>query len=156
MTSAQGDRRDVLMNISIGPAGESSAAVRNALRAMMTEHGWTHVNLGSPIAAADVAILVVSAVECPLPDERAELRMARTANVPHLIVALTEVDKVDDPELLDLIDLEVRQSVKESGYRSDSPVVHLSTLRVVHGSRRAAADVAQLTETLEGYLGGHR
>lgn len=139
---------------TIGLIGYDTTAVRAALGQVAAENGWNDINSGSDVGAANVAILIVSAVDGPLPDGRAELRLAREADVP-LVVALTEVDKIDDPELLDLVKLEVREFVKACGYRSDLPVLHLSDLNALQGSRNAAARLARLVEILDECVSVH-
>ena len=142
-------RRDVTVGV-LRSASHARIGLTDALARAVAEESWSHIKVGSDIVAADVAILVVSAVDGPLPDGRTELRLARDADVP-LVVALTEVDKIADPELLDLVELEVREFVKDCGYRSHVPVVHLS-LEGPHGSRRARPGVLRLVESLEEHV----
>lgn len=134
---------------TIGSNGKGETAVTDALARVAAETGWTHVKFGSDIAAADVAILVVSAVDGPSPDVRAQLLLAREANVPHLVAALYEVDKVDDPELIDLVELEVRELVRQCGYPSDLAVVHLSAFSALQGHTRGVTGVMRLMDALD-------
>ena len=136
----------------IGPSGHGKSAMTDTLARVAAERGWPHVRFGSDFAAADVVLLVISAVAGLSPDARAQLRLAWEANVSHLVIALDEVDKVDDPELLDLVELEVRESVRQCGYADTLPVVHLSARNDLHGSKRVVAGVVRLMETLDRYI----
>src|SRR4030065_73246 len=75
-------------------------------------------------ARLDGAILVVSAADGPMPQTREHVLLARQVNVPYIVVALNKVDMVDDPELLDLVDLEVREMLTSYKFPGDDvPVV---------------------------------
>src|SRR5205809_286143 len=75
-------------------------------------------------AQMDGAILVVSAVDGPMPQTREHVLLARQVNVPHIVVFLNKVDAVDDAELLDLVELEVRDLLKEYKFPGDdTPVI---------------------------------
>src|SRR5204863_3670466 len=81
-------------------------------------------NMITGAAQVDGAILVVSATDGPMPQTREHVLLARQVNVPYLVVALNKVDAVDDPELLDLVELEVRELLKSYGFPGDDlPVV---------------------------------
>src|SRR4026208_330564 len=73
-------------------------------------------NMITGAAQMDGAILVVSAVDGPMPQTREHVLLARQVNVPYLVVALNKVDAVDDPELLDLVELEVRELLSTYGF----------------------------------------
>jgi elongation factor Tu len=75
-------------------------------------------NMITGAAQMDGAILVVSAVDGPMPQTREHVLLARQVNVPYLVVALNKVDAVDDPELLDLVELEVRELLSSYGSRA--------------------------------------
>src|SRR3982750_3603266 len=81
-------------------------------------------NMITGAAQMDGAILVVSAVDGPMPQTREHVLLAKQVNVPYMVVALNKVDAVDDPELLDLVELEVRELLKQYGFPGDDvPVV---------------------------------
>src|SRR5437870_13465603 len=81
-------------------------------------------NMITGAAQMDGAIVVVSAVDGPMPQTREHVLLARQVNVPYLVVALNKVDAIDDPELLDLVELEVRELLKTYGFpRDDVPRV---------------------------------
>ena len=87
-------------------------------------------NMITGAAQMDGAILVVSATDGPMPQTREHVLLARQVNVPYLVVALNKVDAVDDPELLDLVELEVRELLKTYQFPGDDlPVVRLLALR---------------------------
>src|SRR6187455_40893 len=84
-------------------------------------------NMITGAAQMDGAILVVSAADGPMPQTREHILLARQVDVPCLVVALNKVDAVDDPELLDLVELEVRDLLKTYGFPGDDvPVVRVS------------------------------
>ena len=82
----------------------------------------------------DGAILVVSAVDGPMPQTREHVLLAKQVNVPYMVVALNKVDAVDDQELVDLVELEVRELLKTYGFPGDDvPVVRISALGALNG-----------------------
>ncbi len=82
----------------------------------------------------DGAILVVSAADGPMPQTREHVLLARQVNVPYIVVALNKVDMVDDPELLDLVELEVRELLSSYEFPGDDvPVVRVSALKALEG-----------------------
>ena len=85
-------------------------------------------------AQMDGAILVVSAVDGPMPQTREHVLLAKQVNVPYMVVALNKVDAVDDPELVDLVELEVRELLPRYGFPgNDIPVVRVSALGALNG-----------------------
>ena len=91
-------------------------------------------NMITGAAQVDGAILVVSAADGPMPQTREHVLLARQVNVPYIVVALNKVDMVDDPELLDLVELEVRELLTEYEFPGDDvPVVRVSRAQ---GARR--------------------
>jgi elongation factor Tu len=89
-------------------------------------------NMITGAAQMDGAILVVSAVDGPMPQTREHVLLARQVNVPYLVVALNKVDAVDDPELLDLVEMEVRDLLKTYGFPGDDiPVIRGSAVRAL-------------------------
>jgi elongation factor Tu len=101
-------------------------------------------------AQMDGAILVVSATDGPMPQTREHVLLARQVNVPHLVVALNKVDAVDDPELLDLVELEVRELLTSYGFKGDDvPVVRVSALQALQGEGEGVEGVVKLMEALD-------
>jgi elongation factor Tu len=101
----------------------------------------------------DGAILVVSAVDGPMPQTREHVLLAKQVNVPWMVVALNKVDAVDDPELLDLVELEVRDLLKSYGFPGDDlPVVRVSALKALNGDPEGVAGVTKLMDALDTYI----
>src|SRR5258705_5091372 len=95
-------------------------------------------------------ILVVSAVGGPMPQTRDHVLRAKQVNVPYMVVALNKVDAIDDPELLDLVELEVRELLKSYGFPGDDlPVVRLSALKALQGDPEGVAGVTKLMDALD-------
>src|SRR5512132_3523636 len=91
-------------------------------------------NMITGAAQMDGAILVVSAVDGPMPQTREHVLLASQVNVQYLVVALNKVDAIDDPELLDLVELEVRELLKHYKFPGDDiPVVRVSALKALQG-----------------------
>src|SRR5215470_2990551 len=110
-------------------------------------------NMITGAAQMDGAILVVSATDGPMPQTREHVLLARQVNVPHLVVALNKVDAVDDPELLDLVELEVRELLSSYGFKGDDvPVVRVSALKALQGDAEGVAGVVKLMEALDTYI----
>jgi elongation factor Tu len=101
----------------------------------------------------DGAILVVSAVDGPMPQTREHVLLAKQVNVPYIVVALNKVDAVDDPELLDLVELEVRDLLKSYGFPGDDlPVVRVSALKALQGDPAGVESVLKLMDALDTYI----
>ena len=110
-------------------------------------------NMITGAAQMDGAILVVSAVDGPMPQTREHVLLAKQVNVPFVVVALNKVDAVDDPELLDLVELEVRDLLKGYGFPGDDlPVVRVSALRALQGDPAGVEGVAKLMDALDTYI----
>jgi elongation factor Tu len=101
----------------------------------------------------DGAILVVSCVDGPMPQTREHVLLARQVNVPYLVVALNKVDLMDDTELVDLVELEVRDLLKSYGFPGDDvPVVRVSASRALSGEADGVEGVTKLMEALDAYI----
>jgi elongation factor Tu len=104
-------------------------------------------------AQMDGAIVVVAATDGPMPQTREHVLLARQVEVPCLVVALNKVDAVDDPELLDLVELEVRDLLKSYGFPGDEvPVVRVSALKALQGDPEGEAGILALMEALDTYV----
>jgi elongation factor Tu len=107
-------------------------------------------NMITGAAQIDGAILVVSAADGPMPQTREHVLLARQVNVPYIVVALNKVDQVDDPELLDLVELEVRELLNTYEFPGDeAPIVRLSALKALEGDEEAKAQILQLMEAVD-------
>jgi elongation factor Tu len=107
-------------------------------------------NMITGAAQMDGAILVVSAADGPMPQTREHVLLARQVNVPAIVVALNKCDMVDDPELLDLVELEVRELLSSYEFPGDEvPIVRLSALKALEGDPEAKADILHLLEAVD-------
>src|SRR5919202_450377 len=110
-------------------------------------------NMITGAAQMDGAILVVSAADGPMPQTREHILLARQVGVPYIVVALNKVDMVDDPELLELVELEVRELLSEYDFPGDDiPFVTGSALRALEGDADAQAKIVELAEQLDTYI----
>jgi elongation factor Tu len=110
-------------------------------------------NMITGAAQVDGAILVVSAADGPMPQTREHVLLARQVGVPAIVVALNKVDMVDDEELLDLVELEVRELLSEYEFPGDDiPVVKVSALKALEGDETAAAQIRELMEQVDAYI----
>jgi len=110
-------------------------------------------NMITGAAQMDGAILVVSAADGPMPQTREHVLLARQVNVPAIVVALNKVDMVDDPELLDLVELEVRELLSAYEFPGDDvPVIRLSALKALEGDETAKAQVLELMTAVDTFI----
>src|SRR5213594_1638170 len=110
-------------------------------------------NMITGAAQMDGAILVVSAVDGPMPQTREHVLLARQVNVPYIVVALNKVDLVDDAELLDLVELEVRELLSSYEFPGDDvPVIRLSALKALEGDDEAKAGVLELMNAVDTFI----
>jgi elongation factor Tu len=110
-------------------------------------------NMITGAAQMDGAILVVSAADGPMPQTREHVLLARQVGVPSIIVALNKCDMVDDPELLDLVELEVRELLTSYEFPGDDvPVVQLSALKALDGDDEWASKIDELLEACDTYI----
>ena len=110
-------------------------------------------NMITGAAQVDGAILVVSAADGPMPQTREHVLLARQVGVPAIVVALNKVDTVDDEELLDLVELEVRELLSEYEFPGDDvPVVKVSALKALEGDAEAAAQINELMAAVDSFI----
>jgi elongation factor Tu len=110
-------------------------------------------NMITGAAQIDGAILVVSAADGPMPQTREHVLLARQVGVPSIIVALNKVDMVDDEELLDLVELEVRELLTEYEFPGDEvPIIRMSALKALDGDAEAAKDIFKLMDAVDDYI----
>jgi len=110
-------------------------------------------NMITGAAQVDGAILVVSAADGPMPQTREHVLLARQVGVPYIVVFLNKVDQVDDEELLDLVELEVRDLLSEYGFPGDDvPVIRGSALRALEGDEEAERAVLELMDAVDSYV----
>jgi elongation factor Tu len=110
-------------------------------------------NMITGAAQMDGAILVVAATDGPMPQTREHVLLARQVGVPYIVVALNKVDAVDDPELLDLVELEVRELLKSYGFPGDNaPVVRVSALGALNGEAKWEKQIDELMAAVDKYV----
>ena len=110
-------------------------------------------NMITGAAQMDGAVLVVSAPDGPMPQTREHILLARQVGVPYIVVALNKVDMLDDEELLELVELEIRELLSEYGFPGDEiPVVKVSALKAIEGEEGAAGQVMELMEQIDSYV----
>jgi elongation factor Tu len=110
-------------------------------------------NMITGAAQMDGAILVVSAADGPMPQTREHILLARQVGVPAIVVALNKVDAVDDPELLDLVELEVRELLGKYEFPGDKiPVVRVSALKALGGDAGAEKAIVELMAQVDAYI----
>jgi elongation factor Tu len=104
-------------------------------------------------AQMDGAILVVSAADGPMPQTREHILLARQVEVPAIVVALNKADMVDDAELLELVELEVRELLTKYEFPGDDvPVVHVSALKALEGDAEWTPKILELMEAVDSYI----
>jgi elongation factor Tu len=110
-------------------------------------------NMITGAAQMDGAILVVAATDGPMPQTREHILLARQVGVPYIVVALNKVDQVDDEELLELVELEVRELLTKNEFPGDDvPVVRVSALKALEGDPEAVTQIRQLMEAVDTYI----
>ncbi len=112
-------------------------------------------NMVTGAAQMDGAILVVSAADGPMPQTREHVLLARQVNVPHIVVYLNKVDMVDDPELLELVELEVRDLLTKYEFPGDkTPIIRGSGLKAMEGdqSDMGEGSIVKLMEAVDDYI----
>src|ERR1043165_1477060 len=110
-------------------------------------------NMITGAAQVDGAILVVSAADGPMPQTREHVLLARQVGVPYIVVALNKADMVDDEELLDLVELEVRELLTEYEFPGDdAPVVRVSALKALEGDENWPDQIMELMEAADSFV----
>jgi elongation factor Tu len=110
-------------------------------------------NMITGAAQMDGAILVVSAADGPMPQTREHVLLARQVGVPYIVVALNKCDMVDDPELLDLVELEVRELLSSYEFPGDDvPVIQVSALKALEGDEAWMGKIDELLSACDSYI----
>jgi elongation factor Tu len=110
-------------------------------------------NMITGAAQIDGAILVVSAPDGPMPQTREHVLLARQVGVPYIVVALNKVDMVDDEELLELVELEVRELLTQYEFPGDdTPIIRVSALKALEGDEPSEAQVLELMNAVDSYV----
>ncbi|KKQ45888.1 MAG: elongation factor Tu [Candidatus Woesebacteria bacterium GW2011_GWA1_37_8] len=110
-------------------------------------------NMITGAAQMDGAILVVSAPDGPMPQTREHIILARQVNVPAIVVALNKCDAVDDPELIELVEADIRDLLKKYQYPGDEiPIVRVSALKALEGDAEAEKGILELMKAVDTYI----
>src|SRR6201991_1937402 len=110
-------------------------------------------NMITGAAQMDGAILVVSAADGPMPQTREHILLARQVQVPYIVVALNKADMVDDPELLELVEMEVRELLTKYEFPGDDiPIVHVSALKALEGDAEWTPKILELMAAVDSYI----
>jgi elongation factor Tu len=110
-------------------------------------------NMITGAAQMDGAILVVSAADGPMPQTREHILLARQVGVPYIVVFLNKVDMVDDAELLDLVEMEVRELLSKYGFPGDdTPIIRGSALAGLEGKADGVAQIMQLMDAVDSHI----
>src|ERR1035441_5153801 len=133
--------------------GEYETDKRHYAHVDMPGHADYIKNMITGAAQVDGAILVVSAADGPMPQTREHVLLARQVGVPYIVVALNKADAVDDEELLDLVELEVRELLNEYEFPGDdTPIVRVSALKALEGDPEWAEKITELMEAVDSYI----
>jgi elongation factor Tu len=110
-------------------------------------------NMITGAAQMDGAILVVAATDGPMPQTREHVLLARQVGVPNIVVALNKTDMVDDEEILELVELEVRELLNEYEFPGDdTPIVRVSALKALEGDAEWAGKIVELMDAVDSYI----
>ncbi|HEY3144013.1 MAG TPA: elongation factor Tu, partial [Acidimicrobiales bacterium] len=143
-------QRGITINIS---HVEYETPNRHYAHVDMPGHADYIKNMITGAAQVDGAILVVAATDGPMPQTREHVLLARQVGVPSIVVALNKVDMVDDEELLELVEMEVRELLSNYEFPGDDiPVVRVSALKALEGDVDAAKQVLDLMEAVDSYV----
>jgi elongation factor Tu len=147
-------RRDPTKILTIATSHvEYSTAQRHYAHVDCPGHADYVKNMITGAAQMDGAVLVVSAADGPMPQTREHVLLARQVDVPYIVVFLNKVDLIDDPELLDLVELEVRELLKTYNFPGDDvPVIRGSASKALKGEAGAEESILKLLEALDSYI----
>src|SRR5512145_2348893 len=147
-------RRDATKILTIATSHvEYSTAKRHYAHVDCPGHADYIKNMITGAAQMDGAILVVAATDGPMPQTREHILLARQVGVPFVVVAMNKVDMVDDPELLDLVELEVRELLKTYQFPGDDlPVVRVSALGALNGEPQWEKTIQELMDAVDSYI----
>ena len=106
-------------------------------------------NMITGAAQMDGAILVVAATDGPMPQTREHVLLARQVGVPYILVALNKCDMVDDEEILELVEMEVRELLASQEFDEDAPVVHISALKALEGDPKWVQSIVDLMQACD-------
>ena len=152
--SASQGRRDATKILTISTSHvEYSTKNRHYAHVDCPGHADYVKNMITGAAQMDGAILVVSATDGPMPQTREHILLAKQVNVPKIVVWLNKCDLVDDPELLDLVEMEVRDLLTKYGFPGDkTPVIRGSAIKAIEGDPNWTKKVEELFDALDTFI----
>jgi elongation factor Tu len=152
--SASQGRRDATKILTIATSHvEYSTKNRHYAHVDCPGHADYVKNMITGAAQMDGAILVVSATDGPMPQTREHILLAKQVNVPKIVVWLNKCDMVDDPELLDLVEMEVRDLLTKYGFPGDkTPIIRGSATKAIEGDPAYVKKVEELYDALDSYI----
>ena len=146
------EERERVITINVAHV-EYETANRHYAHVDMPGHADYIKNMITGAAQVDGAILVVAATDGPMPQTREHVLLARQVGVPAIVVALNKVDMVDDEELLELVEMEVRELLSDQEFDGDNaPVVPVSALKALEGDSAAGDQVMELMSQVDAYI----
>ena len=132
---------------------EYQTASRHYARVDCPGHADYVKNMVTGAAQMDGAILVVAATDGPMPQTREHVLLARQVNVPRIVVFMNKVDMVDDPEMLDLVEMELRDLLNFYNYDGDNaPIIRGSALGALNGEPKWEEKVMELMDAVDSYI----
>jgi elongation factor Tu len=152
--SASQGRRDATKILTIATSHvEYETQARHYAHVDCPGHADYVKNMITGAAQMDGAILVVSAVDGPMPQTREHILLAKQVNVPKIVVFLNKCDLVDDPELLDLVELEVRELLSKYNFDGDNaPVIRGAAIKAIEGDAKWVKSIEELYNALDTYI----
>ena len=149
-SAPEGRQRGVTINLS---HQEYETEKRHYAHIDAPGHADYIKNMITGAAQMDGAILVVAATDGPMPQTREHILLAHQVNVPKLVVALNKCDMVDDEELLDLVEMEIRELLTKYHYPGDEiPIIRVSALKALEGDEKWQAKVQELMDKVDEYI----
>ena len=109
-------------------------------------------NMVTGAAQMDGAIIVVAATDGPMPQTREHILLARQVNVPRLVVFLNKCDMVDDEEMLELVEMEMRELLEQYGFEEDTPIIRGSALGALNGVQKWEDSVMELMDAVDNWI----
>jgi translation elongation factor TU len=109
-------------------------------------------NMVTGAAQMDGAILVIAATDGVMPQTKEHVLLARQVNVPKLVIALNKVDAVDDTELLDIVEMEIKELLTKYKYSEDTPVIRVSALKALEGDKEAQEGIMKLMDAVDTWI----
>src|SRR5664279_3782494 len=132
---------------------EYSTAKRHYAHVDCPGHADYIKNMITGAAQMDGAILVVAATDGPMPQTREHILLARQVGVPKMVVFMNKVDLVDDPELIELVEMEIRELLTKNGFDGDEvPVVRVAAFPALNGDEKWGKSIEELMDAVDSYI----